>query len=111
MKPIAGPYKTNDRDDPSEAVVISRLSEHQYRVENPRQWEGVGIFDGTLYRGVFRYKDTMAYEPFRGRWGMHDAVLRGDGSFAVHGRFMAGDDDEFGDDEFDVIWVPERRHG
>ena len=107
--PIEGPYKTNGRDDPSEAVVITRLSENQYRVESSRQWDVVGIFDGNLYRGVFRYKDSMAYESFRGRWGMHEAALRADGSFAVHGRFMAGDDDESDDDEFDLIWVPERR--
>jgi len=97
---IEGPYKTNARDDPSEAVVITRLSDNQYRVENPRQWDGVGIFDGKVYRGVFRYKDTMAYEPFRGRWGLHEAVLRADGSLAVRGQFLTG-----GSDAFDVIWV------
>lgn len=78
---IEGPYKTNGRDDQNEAVVITKISPNQYRVENSRQWEGVGIFDGENYRGVFQYKDTMEFKPFRGLWGTHEAVLRNDGSF------------------------------
>ncbi len=99
---IEGPYRTNGRTEPSEAVVITKIGPNQYRVENPFQWEGVGIFDGEEYNGVFRYKDTMAYEPFRGMFGMHHAKIRSDGSLAVHGSFR---DENMND--FHVIWVPE----
>lgn len=104
MRDITGAYKTNGRTDAAEAVVITRLSETQYRVENPCQWDGVGIFDGAVYCGVFRCKATIGYAPFRGAWGFHEAHVREDGSFAVHGRCVTG---EFGD--FDVVWVPDRR--
>lgn len=101
---IQGEYRTNGKEDPNEAVVISKLSKTQFRVENPRQWEGVGIFDGEKYCGVFRYKDTMKYEPFRGLWGVHEAALRGDGSFEVHGSFLSG---QLEVGEFDAVWIPE----
>ena len=104
IKSIQGAYKTNGRDNENEVVVISKLSKTQYRIENPRQWDGVGIFDGTIYFGIFRYKNTMKYEPFRGIFGMHRAAFREDGSFEVHGTFLTG---ELQDDEFDVVWIPQ----
>jgi protein TonB len=56
-------------------------------------WDGVGMFDGTMYLGVFRMaarESTVA--------GTHMGKLQADGTLAVHGEFAKGGK------PFDVLW-------
>jgi hypothetical protein len=98
--PIAGRYAINGvRTD---VVVIRRLDEHRYAVENAGNWTGVGIFDGKIYWGVFRYPDDTKHGSLTRAVGIHRAERQRDGSFRVHGSF-GGDGHSLG--EFDVEWT------
>ncbi len=97
--PIAGRYAINGvRTD---LVLIRRLDRNRYSVENPGNWSGVGIFDGKVYWGVFRYPDDTRHTSLVRAVGIHRAELQKDGSFKVHGSF-SGDGHGLG--EFDVEW-------
>jgi hypothetical protein len=97
--PIAGRYAINGvRTD---VVVIRKLDDYRYAVENPGHWTGVGIFDGKIYWGVFRYPDDTRHGSLTRAVGIHRAERQRDGSFRVHGSF-SGDGHGLG--EFDVEW-------
>lgn len=97
--PIAGRYAINGVR--ADLVVIRRLDDHRYAVENPGNWTGVGIFDGKTYWGVFRYPDDTKHGSLMRAVGVHRAERQKDGSFKVHGSFSGGGQ---GLGEFDVEW-------
>lgn len=51
-------------------VVVERLEKDYYRLHSTQGWEGVGILDGNVYRGVFRFRPD-APEALGGRMGVH----------------------------------------
>lgn len=69
---IVGKYHAED--DPNYVNIISHLSDKFYKVVNP-VWEGVGIFDGETYWGIYKCNDKDKSK-VRGRWGVHKAELR-----------------------------------
>jgi protein TonB len=81
--------------DATISVTLKMLAPGIYRALGD-SWEGVGLFDGTMYWGVFR----------RGRGpdldGTHRGTLRPDGSLSLHGEFAGGKGKAF-----DVVWTPE----
>jgi hypothetical protein len=86
-EPVSGPdiegmYVVNG--NPKDKVVIKRLSKNRYRLTTPGWWEGVGIFDGKMYYGVYRYHDDRGQ--WAGVWGTHHARFMPDGSFVVQGK-------------------------
>jgi hypothetical protein len=83
----------------AERVRITALGGDRYRVDSPGFWEGVGIFDGHTYWGVFRYPANSRTAALGNVCGLHRAELQPDRSFKVHGSFNS---QGFG--EFDVIW-------
>lgn len=96
---IAGRYAINgNRGD---VVVIRKIADNRYSVENPGNWAGVGIFDGRTYWGVFRYPDDTKHGSLMRAVGIHRAERQKDGSFKVHGSF-SGEGQGLG--EFDVLW-------
>src|SRR5206468_4168233 len=60
-------------------------------------------FDGTTYWGVFRIGHSSSESGPAGASGTHRAVLRADGSLAVHGEFTSGRSGSF-----DTVWKPRR---
>lgn len=66
------------------------------------QWEGVGLFDGKNYWGVFRYGPKASPPELAGASGTHQAILRPDGSLAVHGEYAGGYSEAF-----DLTWTRE----
>jgi hypothetical protein len=98
---IAGRYSINDSR--TDIVVIRRIEENRYAVENPGNWIGVGIFDGKTYWGVFRYPDDTRHGSLTRAVGIHRAELQKDGSFQVHGSFNTKGE---GLGEFEVVWKP-----
>ena len=84
----------------SEHVVITSLGGDRYRIESPGFWEGVGIFDGKVYWGVFRYPQTSHHQSLANVCGLHRAELQPDRSFKVHGSFNSS-----GFGEFDLEWT------
>ena len=98
---IAGRYAINGIH--SDVVVIRRLEGNRYAVENPGNWEGVGVFEGRTYYGVFRYPERTNHGSLARVVGIHRAELQRDGSFKVHGSFGASSGgNELG--QFDVTW-------
>lgn len=98
---IAGRYAINGVN--TDLVVIRRLEGNRYAVENPGNWEGVGVFDGRIYYGVFRYPERTQHGSLAKVVGIHRAERQRNGSFKVHGSFGASSDGhQLG--EFDVTW-------
>jgi len=97
--PIAGRYAINGNR--ADVVIISKLADSRYAIENPGNWTGVGIFDGRIYYGVFRYPDDTKHGSLMRAVGVHRAERQKDGSFKVHGNF-SGEGQGLG--EFDVEW-------
>ncbi|HTM58429.1 MAG TPA: hypothetical protein VL123_08450 [Candidatus Udaeobacter sp.] len=94
---IAGRYAVGGS---SEHVLISSLGGDRYRIDSPGFWEGVGIFDGKTYWGVFRYPTNSHHASLANVCGLHRAELQGDRSFKVHGSFNST-----GFGEFDLVWT------
>src|SRR5262245_61673593 len=51
---ITGRYQADG--NPNYTVIITRLAGDYYRISNPA-WEGVGLFDGQFYYGVYKVND------------------------------------------------------
>lgn len=51
-------------------MVVTRLKGEMFRLSSNQGWEGVGILDGSVYRGVFRLY-TSPDEPVTERMGSH----------------------------------------
>jgi protein TonB len=83
-------------------VPLARGECPMYRIETV-QWEGVGLFDGTTYWGVFHRGQRTSPPELAGASGTHRATLRPDGSLAVHGEYTAGRTGSF-----ETMWRPER---
>ena len=80
---IEGEYRTNDSRQ--YRIKIIHLSDNYYRVENP-EWEGVGLFDGDMYYGIYKVSDDDAEDSVRGNWGAHRArFLKADNKFELFG--------------------------
>jgi hypothetical protein len=60
--------------DPNYKNLISYVSDSIFNITNP-VWDGVGIFDGETYFGVFKY-NSKALPKDRNTWGTHKADLR-----------------------------------
>jgi hypothetical protein len=91
--------------NPQYRVTISSSSDKLIHIENP-EWEGVGLFDGDLYFGMYKVKDR-AKEQLRGKWGVHRAKLRvGDGSLEYWGLELKGTSKVH---EYTGAWIKEKR--
>ncbi|MEK7329857.1 MAG: TonB family protein [Candidatus Eisenbacteria bacterium] len=88
--------------DATKTITITPLARGVYRVVAD-QWEGVGLFDGTSYWGVFRHGHQASPPGLAGASGTHRARLGPDGSLAVRGEFTAGRTGSF-----ETVWKPER---
>ena len=53
-------------------VIFKRLAENFYRA-NHTAWEGIGLYDGQFYYGIYKYK---AGSDLPNNWGVHQARLR-----------------------------------
>ena len=93
---IAGLYSVGGS---GEHVRITALGGDRYRADSPGLWEGVGIFDGHTYWGVFRYPNTSHHASLANVCGLHRAEVQPDRSFKVHGSFNSS-----GFGEFDIVW-------
>jgi len=95
LKPseLSGEYCINN--DPNNKLIIKKISSNQYSIESPNVWEGVGVFDGLIYFGIFKYKHTFENKNFSGVWGTHHAILQDNGSFIVKGINRIGMVGEF----------------
>lgn len=69
---IEGKYYAED--DRNYVNIISNISESIFKITNP-VWNGVGIFDGETYCGIYKYNDKAKPE-MRSVWGTHKAELR-----------------------------------
>jgi hypothetical protein len=93
---IAGLYSVGTS---GEHVRITALGGDRYRADSPGLWEGVGIFDGHIYWGVFRYPLDSHHASLANVCGLQRAELQPDRSFKVHGSFNST-----GFGEFDIVW-------
>ena len=95
LKPseLSGEYCINN--DPNNKLIIRNIEGNQYSLESPNVWDGVGIFDGLIYFGIFKYKHSFENKNFSGVWGNHHAILQDDGSFIVKGTNRIGMVGEF----------------
>lgn len=82
-------------------VTITPLARGVYGVLSD-QWQGVGMFDGKSYWGVFRYGPQASPPELAKASGTHQGTLRLDGSFAIHGEYAGGYSEAF-----DVTWTRE----
>lgn len=53
-------------------VIFRHFGENLYRA-NHSAWEGIGLYDGEFYYGIYRYK---AGSDLPNNWGVHKAKLR-----------------------------------
>lgn len=53
-------------------VIFRHFAENFYRV-NHSAWEGIGLYDGQFYYGIYKYK---AGSDLPNNWGVHKAQLR-----------------------------------
>ena len=89
-------------------IVISHLSEnlHQLRAETASKknvlWEGVGIFDGESYFGVYKYIDNPESE-VSGNWGAHRVRVREGGGILKLHQIELGN--EWVEIEYEYTWV------
>ena len=90
---FSGTYCINNH--PNNKLIIERIKDNQFRLESPNVWDGVGIFDGFVYFGIFKYKITFENKAFAGVWGNHHAIIQDDGSFIVKGTNVIGMGGEF----------------
>jgi len=63
---IVGAYT---REDAGQDLVVESIERNFYKLKSSEGWEGVGILDGKIYRGVFQYTTTRG--PMAGRMGVH----------------------------------------
>jgi hypothetical protein len=66
--------KFQAEDDPNYINRISHISDSIFTITNP-VWDGVGVFDGETYFGVYKYNNKAKPE-MRTMWGTHKADLR-----------------------------------
>ena len=87
--------------DPKTVITITPLARGVYGVIAD-QWEGVGLFDGKVNWGVFLYGEKASPPELARASGTHKAILRPDGSLAVHGEYA----DAYSE-AYDVTWTRE----
>jgi hypothetical protein len=97
---IVGRYAING--SPTDVVIITATAHGEYRAENPGFWNGVGLFDGKVYWGVFAYPKGTRHGSLENVHGVQRAELQPNGSFKVHGTFAPGGSG------FDVTWTRTR---
>lgn len=71
---IEGRFRSESNGD---IVSIRRTREGCYYLVGP-DWDGVGFFDGQLYRGVFRFEASARETTFAGAAGWHFIEVDGD---------------------------------
>ena len=86
---IEGAYSSTD----GSSVRLVKLASGIYRASS-ETWEGVGMFDGTSYWGVFR---TSPAESTKAA-GTHKGKLMPDGTLSVHVELVGGGK------PFDTVW-------
>lgn len=85
---------------PTEEIDITYLSEGLYRMKH-KIWEGVGLFDGEFYYGIYKYNDKARED--RGKMGAHKGKLReGGGALNLHLIELGHKSDYI---EYEYIWV------
>jgi TonB family protein len=87
---LAGPYQSSD----GQQLVLTQVSPGTFKVVGDR-WEGVGTFDGTHYKGVFRRTDAIG----PGVAGTHTGVLLPGGMISVHAVYKASGR------SYDMVWT------
>ncbi len=70
LQHIVGRYRAEG--DPNYVNTISSLGGELFKIHN-RAWDGVGLFDGKMYCGIFKYNEQDKVR--RGAWGTHRADL------------------------------------
>jgi hypothetical protein len=99
---IEGEYYTGDSHH--YRVKITHLSGDYYRIENP-DWEGIGLFDGEFYYGIFKFNDKATPHERRDNWGAHRARFRvRNKSFELFGIELK---EESHYDQFGGEWIRE----
>lgn len=76
-------------------VIIKHIGDNMFRLTSPNVWDGVGIFDGKMYIGVFEYKHSFGNAHLSGIYGNHYAIRQDDGSFVFVGANKIGLTGEF----------------
>jgi TonB family protein len=97
---IGGRYLVNG--EAGRVVVISVLANDVCQLVGD-DWEGVGLFDGASYWGVFQHRGGAGADSLTGARGTHRATLGPNGSLVVHGEYTLGRTGSF-----QVVWMPER---
>lgn len=93
---IEGSYRSSSDGS---LVVLTLLKPGYYHAHSDA-WDGVGMFDGAVYLGVFRMagrESTVA--------GTHVGKIQADGSFAIRSEFANGGK------AFDAIWKRSQEKG
>jgi hypothetical protein len=70
---LEGEYHTSDSHH--YRMSITHLAGDYYRILNP-DWEGLGLFDGEYYYGIFKFNNKATPPERRENWGAHRARLR-----------------------------------
>jgi hypothetical protein len=80
---LEGEYHT--RDSHHYRMNITHLAGDYYRIEHS-DWEGLGLFDGEYYYGIFKFNNKATPPERRENWGAHRARFRPkDKAFEVFG--------------------------
>jgi len=90
--PLEGRYRSESNGD---VISIQRTRGDAYYLVGP-DWEGVGLFDGQTYRGVFRFDEAPRESLFTRSSGWHFIELDGD-ALLVQSELENDDHDRFSD--------------
>jgi len=85
---LPGHYMVNG--DSAALLIIEPIDARNFRLQRPGVWEGVGVFDGRVLWGAFRYAADAAEGHLAGCTGGFRALAGPDGSFEVQGAFVHG---------------------
>jgi hypothetical protein len=85
---LAGAYLVNG--DTAEVVVIEPIGGRYFSLRVTGEWEGVGVFDGKVLWGAFRYAERATQAHLASSTGSFRAVLKKNGALEVQGGFVHG---------------------
>ena len=85
---LPGVYAVNG--DTSDVLIVEQIDARTFRMRHPGQWEGVGVFDGRVLFGAFRYGKESSETHLAGSTAGFRAVANAEGGFEVQGAFVQG---------------------